>query len=179
MGLERHTDPHKKVLKYLQMLLKVHLQFKVNFTLGAGGIDWTGSFLAACFKGVSVAQRSTRQACRFLAGWSFLCQLFALDWPSFRWGWFNNIELVQWSILQFDYFQQFFVCEEELSKALQLASDFKLKIDEEEAMKQDILSELLSERTTKANKLLLEQGRNKEVIVVDSFCNRSLSQNGR
>ena len=80
---------------------------------------------------------------------------------------------------QFDYFQQFFVCEEELSKALQLASDFKLKIDEEEAMKQDILSELLSERTTKANKLLLEQGRNKEVIVVDSFCNRSLSQNGR
>ena len=60
-----------------------------------------------------------------------------------------------------------------------MASDFKLKIDEEEAMKQDILSELLSERTTKANKLLLEQGRNKEVIEVDSFCNRSLSQNGR
>ena len=60
-----------------------------------------------------------------------------------------------------------------------MASDFKLKIDEEESMKQDILSELLSERTTKANKLLLEQGRNKEVIVVDSFCNRSLSQNGR
>ena len=60
-----------------------------------------------------------------------------------------------------------------------MASDFKLKIDEEEAMKQDILSELLSERTTKANKLLLEQGRNKEVIVVDRFCNRSLSQNGR
>ena len=62
---------------------------------------------------------------------------------------------------------------------MQLASDFKLKIDEEEAMKQDILSELLSERTTKANQLLLEQGRNKEVIVVDSFCNRSLSQNSR
>ena len=61
-------------------------------------------------------------------------------------------------------FQQIFVCEEELSKALQLATDFKLKIDEEEAMKQDILSELLSERTTKASKLLLEQGRNKEVI---------------
>ncbi len=60
-------------------------------------------------------------------------------------------------------FQQFYVCEEELSKALQLASDFKLKIDEEESMKQDILTELLSERTTKANKLLLEQGRNKEV----------------
>ncbi len=55
------------------------------------------------------------------------------------------------------------MCEEELSKALQLASDFKLKIDEEESMKQDILTELLSERTTKANKLLLEQGRNKEV----------------
>ncbi len=47
-----------------------------------------------------------------------------------------------------------------------LASDFKQKIDEEESMKQDILTELLSERTTKANKLLLEQGKNKEVTVV-------------
>jgi hypothetical protein len=68
--------------------------------------------------------------------------------------------------LNLNFFQQFFVCEEELSKALVLASDFKQKIDEEESMKQDILTELLSERTTKANKLLLEQGKNKEVTVV-------------
>ena len=54
----------------------------------------TGSFLAACYKGVSVAQRSTRQACPLLAGWSLLCQLFAQDWPSLLWGWFNNIELL-------------------------------------------------------------------------------------
>ena len=47
---------------------------------------------------------------------------------------------------------------------MQLASDFKQKIDEEENLKQDILSELLSERTTKNNQLLAEQAKNKEVL---------------
>ena len=48
---------------------------------------------------------------------------------------------------------------------MQLASDFKQKIDEEENLKQDILSELLSERTTKNNQLLAEQAKNKEVLI--------------
>ena len=75
-------------------------------------------------------------------------------------------------------FQQFYVCEEELSKALQLASDFKQKIDEEEAMKQDILSELLSERSTKANKLQAEQKINKEVSFRGGSKHRKLDQMG-
>lgn len=48
-------------------------------------------------------------------------------------------------------FQQFLICEEELGKALQLASDFKHKIDEEEVLKQDILTQLLSEKASKTN----------------------------
>jgi hypothetical protein len=46
------------------------------------------------------------------------------------------------------FLQQFFVCEEQLGKALQLASDFKLKIDEEEAQKQgSILQNSISAET--------------------------------
>ena len=37
---------------------------------------------------VSIAQRSTRQAC-----WSILCQLFAQDLPNLRWGGFNKVEV--------------------------------------------------------------------------------------
>ena len=61
-----------KVLKYLQMTVDGHLQKKMILTLGAGGIDFTGSFSAAFFKGVSVAQRSAMQACLFVRSWVFL-----------------------------------------------------------------------------------------------------------
>ena len=37
------------------------------------------AFYTTCFKGVSIAQRSTRQACQVLAGRSILCQLFVQD----------------------------------------------------------------------------------------------------
>ena len=35
-----------------------------------------------------------------LSSRSLLCQLFAQDWLIFLWGWFNNIEVIQLSILQ-------------------------------------------------------------------------------
>ena len=51
------------------MTVDGHLQKKMILTLGAGGIDFTGSFSAAFFKGVSVAQRSAMLAHHFLMLW--------------------------------------------------------------------------------------------------------------
>ena len=42
---------------------------------------------------MSIAQRSTRQACLLLACWSILCQLFAQDWPNLHLGQFNCVEI--------------------------------------------------------------------------------------
>ena len=56
--------------------------------------------IAYFFKGVSVRQRSTRQARNLVACWSILCQLFAQDWPNLRWDWFNNVEVDSISTLQ-------------------------------------------------------------------------------
>ena len=77
------------VIKWLYLyIVDGHFQLKVILTLWARGIDWTGSFLITCFKGVSVAQRSTRLACHLVACWSILCQLFAQDWPNL---WHGNV----------------------------------------------------------------------------------------
>ena len=57
--------------------------------------NWTcpdfGYPLYLDFKGVRVAQRSTRQARLLVACRSILCQLFAQDWPNLCWSRFNNV----------------------------------------------------------------------------------------
>ena len=55
--------------------------------------------------------------------------------------------------------EQFVVCQDELAKAVQIASDFKQKLSEEESLKQDMLNQLLSERTSKSKQLLMEQAK--------------------
>ena len=60
--------------------------------------------------------------------------------------------------------EQFTSCQLELEKALQLASEFRQKIDEDEKIKQDLLNQLLSERANKAKEIVLEQGRAQQAI---------------
>ena len=55
------------------------------------------------------------------------------------------------------------VCQEELAKALQIASEFREKLSEEEGIKQDMLNELLSERSSKTKQLQVEQGKVSEL----------------
>ena len=52
---------------------------------------------------------------------------------------------------------QFSICQKELQKALKIASDFKIKLEEEEKIKNDMLNELLSQKTAKAKHLQVEQ----------------------
>ena len=51
-------------------------------------------------KGLSIAQRSTRQVCHLVWYQSILCQLFAQDWPNLLWGRFNNVEVDSMNTLQ-------------------------------------------------------------------------------
>ena len=55
------------------------------------------------------------------------------------------------------------VCQEELGKAVQIASEFRQKLSEEGHVKQDMLSQLLSERSTKAKQLSDEQAKVQKV----------------
>lgn len=51
------------------------------------------------------------------------------------------------------------VCQDELAKAVQIASDFRQKLTEEETLKQDMLNQLLSERASKSKQFLAEQAK--------------------
>ena len=55
------------------------------------------------------------------------------------------------------------VCQDELAKAVQIASDFRQKLNEEEALKQDMLNQLLSERSSKSKQFLVEQSKLQKV----------------
>ena len=55
--------------------------------------------------------------------------------------------------------QQFLVCQDELAKAVTIASNFRQKLSEEEAIKQDMLNQLLSERASKSKQFLEEQAK--------------------
>ena len=59
---------------------------------------------------------------------------------------------------------QFAACQAELEKALQVANEFKRKIEEDEQIKQDMLNQLLSERAAKSKEIVLEQGRTKQAM---------------
>ena len=67
-----------------------HLWSRGVLTLWARESDWTGCSLAISFKGVSIAQRSTRQARLLLACRVNLEHLLVQSWPILRWGRFNN-----------------------------------------------------------------------------------------
>jgi chromosome segregation ATPase len=58
-------------------------------------------------------------------------------------------EMNKLKLEQSEFKQQFFVCQDELEKALDLASQFKQKVDQDEQLKQDLLNQLLSERAAK------------------------------
>lgn len=60
--------------------------------------------------------------------------------------------------------EQFMVCQDELAKAVQIASDFRQKLTEEEALKQDMLNQLLSERASKSKQFLVEQSKLQKAI---------------
>jgi len=60
--------------------------------------------------------------------------------------------------------EQFLVCQDELGKAVKIASDFRQKLSEEEAVKQDMLSQLLSERASKSKQLILEQAKQQKTL---------------
>ena len=59
--------------------------------------------------------------------------------------------------------EQFSICQEELQKALQIATDFKMKLEEEEKIKNDVLNELLSQKTIKVKQLQVEQVKLEEM----------------
>ena len=59
--------------------------------------------------------------------------------------------------------QQFLVCQDELAKAVTIASNFRQKLSEEEAIKQDMLNQLLSERASKSKQFLEEQAKLQKV----------------
>ena len=46
------------------------------------------------------------------------------DWPFLRWGWFNNIEMIQWSILQVTVLWQNLISVFEWRRAWQRGDDF-------------------------------------------------------
>lgn len=76
--------------------------------------------------------------------------------------------------------QQFRVCQDELAKALHIASEFRQKLDDEEGIKQDMLNELLSERSTKTKLLQSKQAKIAEVSFsirggIDNFHNSLLA----
>ena len=55
------------------------------------------------------------------------------------------------------------VCQDELAKAVTIASNFRQKLSEEEAIKQDMLNQLLSERASKSKQFLEEQAKLQKV----------------
>ena len=61
--------------------------------------------------------------------------------------------------------EQFSICQEELQKALKVATDFKTKLEEEEKIKNDVLNELLSQKTSKVKQLQIEQGKLEELKI--------------
>ena len=55
------------------------------------------------------------------------------------------------------------MCQDELAKAVTIASNFRQKLSEEEAIKQDMLNQLLSERASKSKQFLEEQAKLQKV----------------
>ena len=58
---------------------------------------------------------------------------------------------------------QFSICQEELQKAVEIATDFKTKLEEEEKLNGDVLNELLSQKSTKAKQLQVEHNKVEEL----------------
>ena len=59
------------------------------------------------------------------------------------------------------------MCQDELAKAVTIASNFRQKLSEEEAIKQDMLNQLLSERASKSKQFLEEQAKLQKVKKMD------------
>ena len=71
---------------------------------------------------------------------------------------------------------QFSICQEELQKAVEIATDFKTKLEEEEKLNGDVLNELLSQKSTKAKQLQIEHSKVEELSTENEELKAKLEQ---